>query len=99
MEIGRKSYTLEGAMRVYEVPRDLPPGEEPSGPEDLYEQKWEPVIKNVTETISHRPYWRKVPLAAFMRSYGALARVHFESAYMAAAEAQRERMEENRRYR
>lgn len=69
------------------MPRPLPPGEEPSGPEDLYEEKWEVIPQKVHESRLKKPYYRPVVLNDFMRKYGALVKAKMERDYMARAEA------------
>jgi hypothetical protein len=88
-EVGPKSYTVEGVMRVWQAP--TPPGDEPFGPEDLYRDKWEIVVQHVAENVAKKPYYRPVPLGPFVRSFGPLVKAKLESAYMARAEAEEER--------
>ena len=88
-EVGKKSYTVEGVMRVWREP--APPGDEPSGPEDLYRDRWEVIVQRVGENAQKKPYYRPLPLQPFMRSFGPLVKAKMESDYMARAEAEEER--------
>jgi len=84
-EVGPKSYTIEGVMRVWREPS--PPGDEPFSPDDLHRDRWEAIVQSVTENIEKRPYHRAVALGPFMRAHGALAKAKLESDYLARAEA------------
>ena len=84
MEIGAKFYLVEGVIRIHHVPKKVTV--EPSGPEDLYKEVPEAVIRRVFE-IDAKGNQRPVDLRRFMRKHSTFAKTKLEADYWARAEA------------